>query len=361
MASSVGITVNGVAEERCRVDATTDWTVQQVLEAIHKQIGIPVRCQILCHNDEQLHFQAAVGSLISKDAKSLILTLVVEEEPGPEALWEAIKSKDVARALSLLKRQEPPGLNDLQPQSVLAEALDQQLPEVALAILSRPDFMQVYAFWLVTPLDHAVQYNFLDVCHALFARSDFEMLHLGSKTQVSMFKTPGQAAEERGHKEVAALLRDREVASIPLQSAIHRGNAEEALRVLQQEQIPDLNAIVHFGCTTLHQALNNELPDVALAILARPDFVNVNWINDNDDTILHWAASHGYLQVCKAIVNRPDFSKLLYIGGGNWSPDEAVSNLKASQLARVCGHEEVARFLEEAEAAFLAAAGVAEQ
>lgn len=138
--------------------------------------------QTLVKDAEKLSWEMAVGSLLSKDLKTLQLTLLVEEVPElePEALLAAIESYDEVLALQLLQRPHLPGLNnvgeDRHGQSVLHRAILCGLDEVAVAIVKRPDFTQINRKASPgdeTALHLAAWRSFLPVCRAILGHRDF--------------------------------------------------------------------------------------------------------------------------------------------------------------------------------------------
>lgn len=213
MASTVHVVVNGLAGPRCTVEASTEWTILQVHEAIEEKIGVPVDWQKLVKNTEQLNWEVVVGSLISEDSQSLQLTLLVEEVPEPEpgALLAAIYFRDEALALQLLRRHQVPGLNDLDQQgnTALHKALFNHLQEVAVVIARKPEFSGINGAdrtRLFTALHHAAEEGFLPVCRAIVGRADFTGLlaldHHG--------RTALQVARDFRYRAVVAFLKDAE-------------------------------------------------------------------------------------------------------------------------------------------------------
>lgn len=212
MTTAVQIAVNGLAGPRCSVEATTDWTILQVHEAICEKINVPVDWQTLLKNTEKLSWEVAVGSLISEGLEVLGLTLLVQEVPEPErtALWIAINSRDVAAALQLLRRRQLPGLNELDQvgRTVLHWAIDCSPPEVAVAIVTRQDFegINVRCQWGRTALHRAAFHGFLQVCKAIVGRADFtELLAVDGKHRTAL-----QEAQSEGNHAIASLLQEAE-------------------------------------------------------------------------------------------------------------------------------------------------------
>lgn len=181
MASAVTIVVLGLGGPRCTIEATDEWTVQQVHELLYEMIDVQIGQQItLCQGTEVLALEATIGSMVDDPAQGLKVTLVVEEDKTePGALLEAIRRPDEAAALSLLRRPRLPGLNQLNEatggshgygSSVLHEAV--ALPAVALAILARPDFTAVNAKGYMTALHEAAWKRSIPICQAILARPD---------------------------------------------------------------------------------------------------------------------------------------------------------------------------------------------
>lgn len=216
MATPVQIAVNGLAGLRCTLEASTEWTILQVHEAIEGQIRIPVDWQTLVKDTEKLAWEVPVASLISdKPSETLQLTLLVEEapEPDPGALWAAIRGRDEATALQVLGKRQLPGLNNVDPAgggwTTLHLAIDHNLPEVALAIVARPDYTCIN---LKTPWDgytvlhSAAQRGYLPLCQAILGRADFcELLAVSNS-----WKTAWELARSIGEDAVAEFLGEAE-------------------------------------------------------------------------------------------------------------------------------------------------------
>lgn len=126
-----------------------------------------------------------VGLPISANA-STIATLeehcAEHEEPTlhRDAILQAIKWKDTASALQLLRTPSPPGLNDCDSSwynmSLLHRAIYSNLPEVSEAIARHREFQQVNAkdsYAGATALHLAAFHGYVEVCSALLARPDF--------------------------------------------------------------------------------------------------------------------------------------------------------------------------------------------
>lgn len=254
--------VNGLAGPRCMVEASTEWTVQQVHEAIAEKIGVPVDWQKLVKSTERLPWEETVGSLISDGLDTLQLTLLVEEVPlpGPGALSEAIELRDEAAALELLKRHHLPGLNDVDEtgRSALHCAIFSQLPKVALSILGRADFaaLNLKDKYGCTALLYALNSDLPEVALAVVLRRDFSGINLKERYgQTALHDAAGQGflavcqaildrdaftellavddlgltalqvAEERGHHEVRDLLQAAEAGLAGAQQAQDGGTS----------------------------------------------------------------------------------------------------------------------------------------
>lgn len=209
MISPLTVVVSGLGGPRCTIEASTEWIVSQVQQAICRTLDIPVDWQTLLMGVDKLEKEVTLGSLISEEVvQPLQLTLVVKEEPG--ALLAAIQRRDVASAQLLLRQAELPGLSDVDRlgRTVLHEAIDQELPDVALAILARPDFSIVSARRLQsdTALHRAARQGFLPVCEAILGRADFTEL----LATVRNGDTASRAARKHGHEAVATFLEKAE-------------------------------------------------------------------------------------------------------------------------------------------------------
>lgn len=91
--------------------------------------------------------------------------------------------------------------------------------------------------------------------------------------------------------------------------ALNDRNEAEALRLLQQEEVPGLNTSFEEDLgTVLHWAIFTSQFQVALRILDRPDYKLVNAKDISGETALHYAAECGSLEVCQAILSRKDFT-----------------------------------------------------
>lgn len=80
---SVQIFVNGFEGPRCTVEASTEWTVRQVQQAICEKLNIPVEGQTLIKEREKLFSEATVGSLLPDEAVSSLQLLLVVQEVRP--------------------------------------------------------------------------------------------------------------------------------------------------------------------------------------------------------------------------------------------------------------------------------------
>lgn len=213
-ASPLTVVVNGIGGPRCTLEASTEWTILMVHEAILEKINVPVDWQKLIHGTEEVAWEVILSSLMVNKSVTLQLTLVVEEVPEPKrrALVAAIERHDEAAALQLLRRHRLPGavLNYLHyfGYSVLDRALYEHLPEVALAILSRADFSEINAKPKSgsTALHTAAAGGFLPICRAILDRDDFTEL----LTEDGHGITASQVADENGHHEVRDFLRAAE-------------------------------------------------------------------------------------------------------------------------------------------------------
>lgn len=197
------------------MEATKEWKISQVQDAVQEKLKIPVHRQTLLKGIEILPWEATLRSLMPAElADMLQLTLLVEEvpEPKPGALLRAIKGPDEAMALQLLRIRRPqlPGLNDLDQmmRTVLHYAIDRRLPGVALRTLARPDFLgiNVKNRWGWTALHCAAERGFLQVCQGILSRADFEEL----LTRNDAGETAEEVARQEGHEAVAELLQRAE-------------------------------------------------------------------------------------------------------------------------------------------------------
>lgn len=213
VAAAVQIKVNGPGGPRCSVQATTEWTILQVHDAIHEQLKVPVFWQTLLLGTKKLAWEVAIGSLISEDRKTLQLTLLVHEVPLPEPrlLQDAIDNGNEAQALRLLQLPQLPipDARDWAESTVLHLAIDKQMPAAARAIAARADFPGINRKnrYGLTPLHLAAGYGFLPVCAAILGNGSFTQLHA---TDVDG-RTALEWAQSIGHPEVAALLQGRPI------------------------------------------------------------------------------------------------------------------------------------------------------
>lgn len=148
------------------------------------------------------------------------------DDPDPTALRAAIDEWDETTAMSLLRRAELPGLN-YYPEgprgrsSVLHRAIEQELPEVAMAIVRRPDFelinMQEWAVGY-TALHQAAHKGYLRLCQAIINREDFYMVlnpgHYSATASQMATNFPEvaaflQAVENRAREEEARQRQER--------------------------------------------------------------------------------------------------------------------------------------------------------
>lgn len=204
------ITVYGLGGPRCTVEAASDWTIQQVQEAIFRAIDVPVGRQILAKGKETLEPEVLVSS-VTAEAVEVDLTLVVDQEDAvtEDELWEAfeaskltnmrVREEDAHHLLSLLRRRRVKGLNRHIPEGFFqgftylqAVAFkDQDFQALGCAILERPDFTLVNAIALPgtqrswhghdgfpgradgTALHFAAAHGFARLCRAIVEREDF--------------------------------------------------------------------------------------------------------------------------------------------------------------------------------------------
>lgn len=131
--------------------------------------------------------------------------------PAPGALRDAIRRDDQDAAFQLLQRHPLPGLNDLirNGRTVLHLALLRRCPNLAMAILARPDFSMINAKGQEadTALHIAAVLGYLPVCQAILSRTDFTELLV---VEGSTGKTALQLARFHDHQDVAELLQDAE-------------------------------------------------------------------------------------------------------------------------------------------------------
>lgn len=97
---------------------------------------------------------------------------------GPGSLLTAIRAREKAQALKLLRRKKLPGLAKVDRESggtVLHWAIQERLPEVALAILGRSDFKSVNSENRLkqTALMLAASSGSLPICEGILQRADF--------------------------------------------------------------------------------------------------------------------------------------------------------------------------------------------
>lgn len=121
-------------------------------------------------------------------------------------LLAAIKRKDEATVLRLLRQPQPPGLNDvdIHGSTVLHWAIGRELHQVALDIASKKEFSGINATnrWGCTALHYAARRGLLQICQAIIGREEFtELLAVDSTGS-----TARQQARENGHKAVVDLL-----------------------------------------------------------------------------------------------------------------------------------------------------------
>lgn len=103
---------------------------------------------------------------------------LLDDLPEQSSLQQAIRQNNVSDALYLLTLPDVPGLNELDPHSnwsLLHEAILNEMPEIAMALLGREDFKQVNAKWksFGTCLHLAAARGYQKVCHAILRRPDF--------------------------------------------------------------------------------------------------------------------------------------------------------------------------------------------
>lgn len=201
--------MNGLAGPRCTLEASAEWTILEVHEAIEAKLGVPFHWQRLVKDTEKLAWKVEVASLISETPdETLQLTLIVEEAPEPEpmALREAIEGRNETLALLFLKRKEASGLSELDPDglSLLHSAIAACLQRAALVIAGKPSFTQINAKdrWGSTALHYAAGRGSLPVCQAILGHADFkELLAVNSAGRTAL-----EVACNQGHRGVAARL-----------------------------------------------------------------------------------------------------------------------------------------------------------
>lgn len=236
--TAVSITVNGIAGPRCTVDATTEWSIRQVREALSSKLNIPVQWQTLFQGAQKLTLEAKVGSLLEDAAEPLSLSLVVAEVPDPEptALQEAI---------------------EVQDWTVLMQAISQELPEVAVAILARPDFSGVNAKIVggCTALHGAALNGFLTVCQALMRRPDFT-----EAAAVTDFgETALQIARRCGHEAVVAFLETVETLILTMELEGNAADFQVTLRTQGGEVVAVLPSSLQQSAQELLEAVMAQL------------------------------------------------------------------------------------------------------
>lgn len=127
------------------------------------------------------------------------------QDGAANALHDAIRGRQEATALDLLRQPLLPGLNEVEKgRTALEHSIRMLLSAVAVAILARGDFTQVNTPTPTgsTSLHSAVLNGLLDVCHALLRREDFtEALALNRDGRTAL-----ELARLFGHHEIAALL-----------------------------------------------------------------------------------------------------------------------------------------------------------
>eukprot|EP00930_Biecheleria_cincta_P099767 TRINITY_DN91382_c0_g1_i1.p1 TRINITY_DN91382_c0_g1~~TRINITY_DN91382_c0_g1_i1.p1 ORF type:complete len:299 (+),score=54.31 TRINITY_DN91382_c0_g1_i1:41-937(+) len=249
-------------------------------------------------------------------------------------------------------------------QSLLHWAIDRGLPNVALELLARADFVvvnQATDFSGATALHWAADVGMLEVCRVLLqVRSDFAEADKQITAAGGWRGWEGERAidiaRRRGFTDVLTLLLDESYPSTQnaetgvLWSHITGGEGAKALRLLGRYGvglIPDINMVDGNGQTLLHHAIDKGLQEVALVLLGRSDFNVVNQATAfSGATALHWAADVGMLEVCRVLLQeRPDFTeaqtKITAAGGWRGWKDEA-----AIDVAMRRGHADVVFFLE---------------
>lgn len=127
------------------------------------------------------------------------------QDGGANALHDAIRGRQEAAALDLLRQPVLPGLNEVENgRTALEHSIRMLFSTVAVAILARADFTGVNTQTPTgsTSLHSAVLNGLLDVCQAIARREDFtEALALNRDGQTAL-----QLARQFGHHEIAALL-----------------------------------------------------------------------------------------------------------------------------------------------------------
>lgn len=202
--------VTGLGGFLCAVSVSSSATVREVKQVLARKSSIPAAEQILVAGlqrlcDEELTLLDAVPE--SKHGSGLVLNLIrLKDPPSPLALRIAIKSRNIDTAMELLKLPWLPGLNDIDYRgySLLHEALYQSLPDIAVTLIARSDFLQINAKSRggSSALHIAAGRGFVLVCEALLARSDLE--ELGTRGLGG--NSARDWAARSGHLELASLL-----------------------------------------------------------------------------------------------------------------------------------------------------------
>lgn len=136
------------------------------------------------------------------------VSLMIPACVKPDALHDAIQHGHDGRneAMDLLKLPEIPGLNvlDSYKQSLLHDAINMNLPEVAVELLRRPGFGQVNAkdYAGRTCLHLAARYGYLNVCQCIVSRKCFCEL----KAVTTYGQNALDVAQQFDHEDVVKLL-----------------------------------------------------------------------------------------------------------------------------------------------------------
>jgi len=169
---------------RSRLLSDDRWaTLQAAASAAIVELEAPpgVSCEEVtgsCDGGAEPEDQESEKSMVSFEAS---LSRIPAQDPTlpSDAVWKAIAHRETVRAAALLSLPHPPGLNIVKTGkeiSTLHMAVYVNLPDIALAIISRPDFVHVNAKRKpdgATALHLAAFKGHVQVCQALLGRSDF--------------------------------------------------------------------------------------------------------------------------------------------------------------------------------------------
>ena len=122
-----------------------------------------------------------------------------------------------------------------------------------------------------------------------------------------------------------------------LHKFVLEGMVQVAIRLLQEDRLPEVNVQDSHKCTALHYAAWKGDNATCRAILHHPDFTAIAAKDSVGKTALHYAAEKG-MEVTVEIAQKMDATALLFT---------ERNQLTAAELASDKGHAEVARLINE--------------